>query len=200
MVDTAMFGGSFDPIHLGHLHLIHNVFIKTRYKKFILVPLFANHFKIGYSASDSLDRLNMINLALKDYKNIYPEDKDIEFIVEECEIKRQGFSYTDNTVDYLYKNYNFNSKLGLLIGDDLVSSLHKWHNFDKLKEKVKFVICNRTNEKIELDNLDYECVDNIIFEDASSTIRALVKENRDISSLVSPGVNNYVKQHELYRS
>jgi nicotinate-nucleotide adenylyltransferase len=200
MVDTAMFGGSFDPIHLGHLHLIHNVFIKTRYKKFILVPLFANQFKRGYAASDSLDRLNMVNLALEDYKILYPEDKDIEFIVEECEIKRQGFSYTDNTVDYLYENYNFNSKLGLLIGDDLVGSLHKWHNFDKLKEKVKFVICNRNNEKIELENIDYECVDNIIFEDASSTIRTLVKENRDISSLVSPGVNNYVKQHELYRS
>lgn len=200
MVDTAMFGGSFDPIHLGHLHLIHNVFQKTRYKKFILVPLFANKFKAGYKATNSQDRLNMITLALEDYKKIYPEDKNIDIIVETCEIERKGYSYTYDTVKYIYENYEFNSKLGLVMGDDLVGSLTKWYNFDKLKEMVKFVICNRSNKQLNIENIDFESVDNLAFEDASSTIRALVKENRDISSLVSPGVLDYVKQHELYRS
>jgi nicotinic acid mononucleotide adenylyltransferase len=85
------------------------------------------------------------------------------------------------------------------MGDDLVPTLTKWYNFDKLKELVKFIICNRNNEELEIDNLDYEIVNNVIFEDASSTIRAFVKENKDISSLVSPGVYKYVKSHELYR-
>lgn len=200
MVKSAMFGGSFDPIHLGHLHLIHNVFEKTRYKKFILVPLFANKFKEGYTTSEAQYRLDMIDLSLKDYKKIYPNDKEIEIIVEPCELERGGFSYTDDTVNYLYEKYQFDSKLGLVIGDDLVDSLSKWKNFNLLKEKVKFVICNRSNKKIQLDNIDCEIIDNVIFEDASSTIRALVKENKDFSSLVSPGVFSYVKQHELYRS
>ncbi|MGD1820642.1 MAG: nicotinate (nicotinamide) nucleotide adenylyltransferase [Pleomorphochaeta sp.] len=195
----AMFGGSFDPIHLGHLHLIHNVYQKTRYKKLILVPLFANKFKEGYNTIDSLDRINMINLALEDYKKIYPEDKDIEIILDTCEIDRGGYSYTYDTVRYIYENYNLTNKLGLLMGDDLVPTLTKWYNFDKLKELVKFIICNRNNEELEIDNLDYEIVNNVIFEDASSTIRAFVKENKDISSLVSPGVYKYVKSHELYR-
>ena len=195
----AMFGGSFDPIHLGHLHLIHNVYQKTRYKKLILVPLFANKFKEGYNTIDSFDRINMINLALEDYKKIYPEDKDIEIILDTCEIDRGGYSYTYDTVRYIYENYNLTNKLGLLMGDDLVPTLTKWYNFDKLKELVKFIICNRNNEELEIDNLDYEIVNNVIFEDASSTIRAFVKENKDISSLVSPGVYKYVKSHELYR-
>lgn len=196
---SAMFGGSFDPIHLGHLHLIHNVYQKTRYKKLILVPLFANKFKEGYNTIDSLDRINMINLALEDYKKIYPEDKDIEIILDTCEIDRGGYSYTYDTVRYIYENYNLTNKLGLLMGDDLVPTLTKWYNFDKLKELVKFIICNRNNEELEIDNLDYEIVNNVIFEDASSTIRTFVKENKDISSLVSPGVYKYVKSHELYR-
>ncbi len=200
MINTAMFGGSFDPIHLGHLHVIHNVFKKTRYKKFILVPLFANKFKEENRIAPAYHRINMINLSLEDYKKLYPEDKDIEIVIEECEIKRKGFSYTDDTVDFIYENYKFNSKLGLIMGDDLVKSLHKWHNFDKLKEKVKFVICNRDNTKVELENIDFETVNNVPVEDSSSIIRALVKEEKDFSSLVSPGVNNYVKQHELYRS
>ncbi|MGD1817166.1 MAG: nicotinate (nicotinamide) nucleotide adenylyltransferase [Pleomorphochaeta sp.] len=195
----AMFGGSFDPIHLGHLHLIHNVYQKTRYKKLILVPLFANKFKEGYNTIDSLDRINMINLALEDYKKIYPEDKDIEIILDTCEIDRGGYSYTYDTVRYIYENYNLTNKLGLLMGDDLVPTLTKWYNFDKLKELVKFIICNRNNEDLEINNLDYEIVNNVIFEDSSSTIRSFVKENKDISSLVSPGVYKYVKSHELYR-
>ncbi len=195
----AMFGGSFDPIHLGHLHLIHNVYQKIRYKKLILVPLFANKFKEDYNTIDSLDRINMINLALEDYKKIYPEDKDIEIILDTCEIDRGGYSYTYDTVRYIYENYNLTNKLGLLMGDDLVPTLTKWYNFDKLKELVKFIICNRNNEELEIDNLDYEIVNNVIFEDASSTIRAFVKENKDVSSLVSPGVYKYVKSHELYR-
>jgi nicotinate-nucleotide adenylyltransferase len=141
----------------------------------------------------------MINLALEDYKKIYPEDKDIEIILDTCEIDRGGYSYTYDTVRYIYENYNLTNKLGLLMGDDLVPTLTKWYNFDKLKELVKFIICNRNNEELEIDNLDYEIVNNVIFEDASSTIRAFVKENKDISSLVSPGVYKYVKSHELYR-
>ncbi|MDC7243839.1 MAG: nicotinate (nicotinamide) nucleotide adenylyltransferase [Sphaerochaetaceae bacterium] len=200
MVEYAMFGGSFDPIHLGHLHLIHNVYEKTRYKKIILVPLFANKLKEGYKNSASIDRLNMISLALEDYRKMYPEDKDLEIIVETCELDRGGFSYTLETVDYIYKKYNIDNKLGLLMGDDLVPSLSKWYKFDILKEKVKFIICRRNNDNLEIKNLNYEIVNNVIFEDASSTIRALIKENKEISSLVSKGVLNYVESHELYRS
>ncbi len=202
MVKYAMFGGSFDPIHLGHLHLIHNVYEKTGYKKIILVPLFANKLKQGYKTTDSMDRLNMINLALDDYRELYPNDDDLEIIIETCEIERGGYSYTLDTVNYIYENYNIDNKLGLLIGDDLLSSLTKWYKFDILKESVKFVICNRNNDDLHVDNINinYEIVNNIVFEDASSTIRAFVKENKDIASLVSKGVLNYVKSHELYRS
>lgn len=200
MVDYAMFGGSFDPIHLGHLHLIHSVYEKTGYKKIILVPLFANKLKEGYKNTDSSHRLNMINIAIDDYKKIYPNDKDLQIIVETCELDRGGFSYTLETVDYIYKNYNIANKLGLLMGDDLVSSLTKWYKFDILKEKVKFIICKRNNESLDIDDLNYEIVNNVVFEDASSTIRTFVKENKDISSLVSLGVLDYVKSHELYRS
>ena len=200
MVEYAMFGGSFDPIHLGHLHLIHNVYQKTRYKKIILVPLFANKLKEGYKTTASEDRLNMINLSLEDYRNLYPEDKDLEIIVETCEIERGGYSYTIDTVDYIYNHYDIDNKLGLLMGDDLVSSLTRWYNFDILKERVKFIICKRNNDSLDIKDLNYEIVNNVIFEDASSTIRTCIKENKEIDTLVSPGVLDYVKSHELYRN
>ena len=108
MINTAMFGGSFDPIHLGHLHVIHNVFKKTRYKKFILVPLFVINLKKKI-VLHCYHRINMINLSLEDYKSFIQKIKIWNSYWRVWK-KRKGFFYTDDTVD-LHMKIMFNSKL-----------------------------------------------------------------------------------------
>lgn len=71
---TAMVGGSFDPVHLGHLHLIHSVLTSTGYRRFILVPVAKNNFKQEVQLASGLDRFEMLRLAVKAYPSLYPDD------------------------------------------------------------------------------------------------------------------------------
>lgn len=198
---TAMFGGSFDPIHLGHLHLIHSVYAATRYKRVILVPVAINSFKRDLKPNSSFDRLEMLKLSIDDYHTLYPQDKDLEIIIDSCEIDRGGISYTYDTVLSIYEKYNLDGNLGLLMGDDLISSLDKWYKADQLFKIVNLVVCKRekTEVKPSLD-IPIQFITNDIFEDASSTIRSLIKENKDFSSFLSKGVLEYVQRHNLYRT
>lgn len=201
MFATALFGGSFDPVHLGHLHLIHTVYKSTRYKKFILVPVATNNFKRDITPTHPQDRIAMLNIAIKEYKNIYPQDSEIEFVIEDCEINRGGVSYTYDTVETIYHDYEFPGKLGLVMGDDLVPSLNKWYRFSDLKKKVDIVVCRREEKKIEIpDGIDFRYVTNEILVDASSSIRLLAKENKDFSAFLSKDVYRYVKEHGLYKN
>ncbi|MBK5201142.1 MAG: nicotinate (nicotinamide) nucleotide adenylyltransferase [Spirochaetaceae bacterium] len=200
MFATAVFGGSFDPVHLGHLHLIHTVYNSTRYKRFILVPVATNNFKREITPTYPQDRIAMLNIAIQEYKNIYPEDAGIELVVEDCEIKRGGVSYTYDTVETIYKNYEFPGKLGLVMGDDLVPNLNKWYRFSDLIKQVDLVVCRREEMEIEIpEGLDFHYVTNDILVDASSSIRLLAKENKDFSAFLSKEVYNYVKEQGLYK-
>lgn len=201
MVATALFGGSFDPVHLGHLHLIHTVYSATRYKKFILVPVATNNFKRNKKSTSSKNRLEMLEIAIDDYKKIYPQDTEIELVIESCEIDRGGISYTYDTVKFLYEKYEFDHKLGLVMGDDLVPSLKKWYCFEKLSKLVDIIVCRRETKEVNIPNgIEFHYVSNNILTDASSTIRDLVKEKKDFSSLLSEGVFKYVERFNLYRN
>ena len=186
---------------MGHLHLIHTVYRSTRYKKFILVPVATNNFKREITPTPPQDRIAMLNIAIKEYKDIYPDDTDIELVIEDCEIKRGGVSYTYDTVETIYKNYEFPGKLGLVMGDDLVSTLDKWYRFSDLIKKVDLVVCRREEREIEIPcGIDFLYVTNDILVDASSSIRLLAKEHKNFSAFLSKEVYNYVEEQGLYKN
>ena len=139
----AMLGGSFDPVHLGHLFLLHCAVTLSPYSTFFVVPAAQSNFKRENSpvASD-FDRLEMLHLALEDYGEMYPCDNaDVRIL--DCELKKGGISYTYETVISLKKEYGIVGRLGLIIGDDHIEQLTKWYEFDRLKKEVEFVICRR---------------------------------------------------------
>lgn len=201
MFATALFGGSFDPVHLGHLYLIHTVYNNTRYKKFILVPVATNNFKRYKTPTHPKDRLEMLRIATEEYKKLYPEDCNIQFVIEDCEIRRGGVSYTYDTVKTIYQKYEFDGKLGLVMGDDLISSLKKWYRFNDFINDVNLVVCRREKNKVDIPKeVEFDYVTNEIMVDASSTIRNLVNENKNFSALLSKGVYEYVKKNRLYQA
>ena len=89
-----MVGGSFDPVHLGHLHLIHSVVTSTHYRRIILVPVGHNHFKPDARPVSVHHRLAMIDLSIASYRSLYPDDPEIDLVVDDCELQRTGPSYT----------------------------------------------------------------------------------------------------------
>lgn len=208
-METAMVGGSFDPIHRGHLHLIHTVASRSPYRRFILVPVSQNHFKPDADPAPGSDRVAMANLAVEAYPEIYPDDPKLEFVVDDCELHREGPSYTYDTVRELYLKYPIKGRLGLLLGDDLLAQLKKWHRYKELKELVRFIVIRREGTAVEFDDIaaDLFYLDNPTVDESSTIIRTALKRlNADepldpaVERLMTANVASYVRTHRLYRA
>ncbi len=208
-VPTAMVGGSFDPVHLGHLHLVHTVVASTSYRRFIFVPVARNNFKQDANPVSAEHRMNMLRLSFAAYKEVYPEDPPIECIAEACELERGGVSYTYDTVKYLYLQYSIQGRLAVVMGDDLLSALQRWHAYEQLKELVTFVVIRREGSELKLSDpgADVLYLDNPLLEDSSTFIRERCRAlldcevlPDDVAHLMPGEVALYVQEHRLYRS
>jgi len=123
-------GGSFDPIHLGHLEIIEKA--REYNQKILIIPTSQNPLKGNIVAPSSI-RLKWINDILGDKPNI---------IIETYEIEKKSISFTYNTIKYIRDKFNTNN-IKFLIGEDNLQSLDKWYNIVKLKKMVEFVVISR---------------------------------------------------------
>ena len=205
---TAMVGGSFDPVHLGHLHLVHTVATSTPYRRFILVPVARNNFKQDAEPASAEHRMSMLRLSFEAYRELYPDDPPIQLIAEDCELVRGGVSYTYDTVKYVYLHYSIKGRLAVVMGDDLLSGLNQWHAYEQLKELVTFVVVRREDSAEWFADIaaDIIYLDNPLLEDSSTKIRnrcrVLEKHQElgdDIACLMPKEVARYVREHRLYR-
>jgi nicotinate-nucleotide adenylyltransferase len=192
----GIFGGSFDPIHIGHLIIAEYFFVQQKLDKVIFVPTYISPFKQDQikKISDE-DRLTMVKLLT---------DNDKRFDCDDFEIQSKGVSYTYNTVCNIQFRYP-NSELILLIGYDNLQDLDKWYEFDKLSELVTFCVANRgaegtKNEKspiigasVSLTNLDSPNI-----EISSSRIRESIEFGGAYQYMLHPAVFEYVKTKKLY--
>ena len=129
---AAIFGGSFDPPHIGHLEIIKKALYSLPIEKLIIVPAFISPFKKGHFAPPEL--------RLKWLKKI--TDFDHRIIVSDFELKKSKTSYSIDTVNHFASLYD---TIFFIIGADNLKSLHKWHQFDELNKKVKWVVASRGN-------------------------------------------------------
>ena len=192
----AILGGSFNPIHLGHLHLAISAYKEFSYDRIAIVPAYISPFKTFCKETQTSDRLKMISLAIADKPYMY---------CELYEIERQGISYTIDTINYLYKKFlDIEGKIGLIIGDDLKEKFSLWKNSDELIEKTDIII-GRRNEKEDLNSclqkkdFPFKELNNDILNISSSMIRESILKGEDFSSLVSKEVYAYIKENGLYK-
>ena len=196
---VAVLGGSFDPVHLGHLFLLHCAISMTDYRRFLIIPAKVSNFKQDSrpQASDA-DRLTMLRLALEDFRDLYPEDAGAEIEISTMELQRGGVSYTSDTIREL-KAKGDCGRIGLVMGDDHISGLTRWHDFDYLKQNVEFLICRResstSNWNIPEDICYKALIPSEIAPQSSSAIRTDLEGNLDY---LSRRVREYVKANNLY--
>ncbi|MDY0327762.1 MAG: nicotinate (nicotinamide) nucleotide adenylyltransferase [Arcobacteraceae bacterium] len=132
----AIFGGSFDPPHIGHEKIIELLFQSLDIDYIVVVPTYLSPFK-KKSFLKPHDRLDLINLLFSDNKKIIVSDYEVN-----C-----GFAVpTINTVKYLSSKYDL-TKIYLVIGDDHLDTLHLWDSYKELKNLVEFVVINRHNKQ-----------------------------------------------------
>lgn len=128
----AIFGGSFDPVHIAHVAIVSEALKQLNVDKLIVVPTYLNPFKNSFYL-EPCARFKLLSKVFHEFEK-----------VEICdfEINQQKISYTIDTVNYLKNLYN-PSKIYFILGDDNIKSLYKWHKIDELKELVEFVVASR---------------------------------------------------------
>ncbi|MFA7670783.1 MAG: nicotinate (nicotinamide) nucleotide adenylyltransferase [Sphaerochaetaceae bacterium] len=203
---TAVIGGTFDPVHLGHLHLLHSLVELTDYERVLVIPVANPAHKPHEPHVSNETRLTMLNLALSEYHSLYLNDREVEIIVDTIEIERGGTSFMFDTVSQLYSNYSVEGQIGIVLGDDLLGGLKRWYRFDELRHKVEFVICRRTKERpkqILPPGVRGRFLDNPVMEDSSTSVRNIIASTEFdaaiLSSLVPSSVVKYILENDLYR-
>ena len=189
----ALLGGSFNPIHIGHLSLAEDVRIALNYDKIFFVPVnIAPHKKMANGASDQ-DRINMLNLAIAQNSN---------FAIENCELQRGGVSYTIDTIRYLTKIYanKLTEKIGFILGDDLVEGFSTWNSATELADEANLILVRRLkemNEKIDFPFRHIE-VKTSVLPISSSQIRQKIESGEGFRYLVPNAVYEYITERKLY--
>jgi nicotinate-nucleotide adenylyltransferase len=189
MRPVGIFGGTFDPIHTGHLVTAAVVKEIRRLDKIIFIPAFISPHKTDQNHSDSKDRLEMVNLAIKDMPG---------FEVSDIEIMKRKVSYTIDTLHELKKKY---TDIELIIGYDNLRVFDKWKDPDEIFNLVKVVVLNRQSANTE-ENVFFKkaiFVNTPVIEISSTEIRRRVKNNLPVDYFVPQPVKEYINIHKLYK-
>lgn len=154
----AMFGGSFNPLHIGHAMVAEAVMNECGYERILFVPTFVPpHKELSGSVNVSAqDRLNMVQAFCNSVK--IPGG---EFVCESCEFERGGVSYTIDTVRTLCKKYEgtFEGKIGLIMGEEIGAEFYKWKNASELIQLCDLIIVPRRPGALGVKN-ESEAVKN----------------------------------------
>ncbi len=183
MAKIAIYGGTFDPIHKGHLHVISEIISRDLASKILLIPAGQPQLRDAQPIASAIDRRAMCQLALKDLA----AEVSSKVEVNPIEILRQGPSFTIDTAEAVVQSYP-GDQIALIIGTDAFTKIDQWHRASELQDMVEFIVIDRP-EFPGAPNLDIGAL-NI----SATQIRA-----GDLDS-VSPHVATYIKEHHLYAS
>ena len=186
------FGGSFDPIHQGHILIARAVHDHTSRKTVLFVPNRANPLKTNGPRASAHHRMQMTREAIR----------GIEWCsVSAVEIESARPSYTVDTIRHLIAENVLVPKPGMIIGDDLAAQITSWHQWEQLLKIVTVVLVRRLEEGDSLPpNLpeDTEIVRNEMIPISSTEIRDRLREGRSIKGLVPTGVHEYIQRYNPY--
>lgn len=194
----GILGGSFNPIHNGHLHLAEVAKEKFNLNHIIFVPAKISPFKQNAeNVVDGVHRLKMCRLAV---------ENNPDFSVSDFELNQDAVSYTLYTVEY-FKEIFPDSELVLLVGSDMLLRFDKWYQWREILKIVSLGVVardiqdmQRLNEKnkslSQYGKIDVFCDDIILL--SSTKVRDLIKKNKDFSCYLPKKVVQYILFHKLY--
>ena len=202
MRHIGILGGSFNPVHLGHLFIGSTVAEALNLDRLLMIPCALSPLKLAMAdilASDH-DRLEMLRLSVAEHGVMEVSDIDI---------KRGGISYAIHTVKALRECYP-GDRLSFIIGMDALCELNQWHQIDEMLSLCDVVtvarpgverpdLVKRLNFPLEVQQkLSANIIQGRLCDVSSSDIRRRIAEGRSISYLVCPAVEAYIKKQGLY--
>jgi nicotinate-nucleotide adenylyltransferase len=186
----AVYGGTFDPIHMAHLIIAEFARENFDIDKILFTPSYIPPHKIDVQISAADHRLEMIRLAVDGHAN---------FEICDYEIEKKGTSYTVNTLQYLHEKYNLSrDDFYFILGADNMKDFHHWKQPEKIDELVQIVVAGRKD--FENNNSQYSAAsfEFPLLDISSSLVRQRRKDDKSIKYLVPAPVESYIYEHELY--
>lgn len=194
----ALFGGTFDPIHNGHLVLAREFAFRMGWDEVIIMPTFVPPHKLKPDLAPAVDRMELCRLACEPYPNL---------TVSDMEINRRGASFTVTTLEQLKKQHPA-AELYLLVGADMFLTLGSWHRFPDIAAMATLCAAPRDDVPMEqliayaeeLKKQGAKCViEDIVTPRISSTdIRCRAAAGEDVSDMVPATVAAYIRERGLY--
>ena len=184
----GIYGGSFNPVHNGHLNVAEWVLEKTDLDKIIWVPLYKPYHKDLTDLIEPFHRYNMLKLALEGMER---------YGISTIEIDAQVISYTLDTLLKLKEVYP-EDELYEIIGGDSAETFHLWKDYEKILANAKVLVYARKGHEVKImENM--ELIDAPYMDISSTMIRDKLEEGEDISNFVPKAVEEYIKVNNLYR-
>ncbi|MDH3266562.1 MAG: nicotinate-nucleotide adenylyltransferase [Gammaproteobacteria bacterium] len=210
MRPIGIFGGTFDPIHYGHLRTAFEVLQALRFREVRFVPSAAPPHR-DQACADARLRLEMVQVAVRGQPG---------FVVDDCEFSRDGPSYTVDTLTVMREEHN-DAPLGLIVGMDAFLGLTEWHRWDEILQLAHIIVAHRPGwqapQQGDLGELigahQSTCVDDLQekrhglihihavtqLEIASTEIRELVATGRDPRFLMPDAVRDLIVESGCYK-
>ena len=186
---TVVFGGSFDPIHIGHLALAGAVCEHGLADEVWFMVSPQNPHKKECALSDENLRLQMVNLAI---------DGNAHFKACDFEFGLPRPSYTYNTLTELGKHFPDREFL-LLVGADNWEKFDKWYKGDEILKRHRLIVYPRGNGKVPALPEGVTWLQAELYDISSTEIRKAAANGEDFSTYVAPAVASFIKEHDLYK-
>ncbi len=215
---VAVFGGTFNPLHIGHAMLADTIVRELGYDKVLFVPTYQPPHKEISKIVKAEDRLAMV-------KAFCESEGGGHFELEPCEVERGGVSYTSDTLEYLTKKYEgkLSQKLAFVMGDEVAAEFSKWRNPQKVSDLADLIIVHRYPDVKAMESSLYEnkptgdykgdfsvkfdqknfaypfiYIENPMLPVSSTDIRRRISEGKSFRYLVPPAVFDYIIEKNLY--
>jgi nicotinate-nucleotide adenylyltransferase len=197
-----LFGGTFDPVHIGHTEVAKAAMDNIGAEKVIFVPAKCSPLKKTGPVASEEDRCEMLRLATT---------KEGGFEVSRYELEKDEASYTLETIRHFKKKFGDEADIYWLVGADSVSELGDWYKIEELIDECNLCVMYRAGfEKPEftrykkiwterqLKKLRNNIIETPLIDISSSEIRRRIKAGEDVSNIVCPAVRDYIFEHKLY--
>lgn len=200
----ALFGGTFDPVHLGHTTVAAAAAEHIGAEKIIFIPAKRSPLKNSFPEASDDDRLAMIALAIAD---------DKKFQLNDYELRKPRPSYTLETVRHFQSEYGGQALIYWLIGADSICELSRWYGIVELIDECNLCVMFRAGfeppDFVEFkdvwgtaraEKLQRNVIRTPLIDISSTEIRSRLAADRDVTGMLAPQVADYIREHGLYRS
>lgn len=197
-VKLGIAGGTFDPIHIGHLIIAEVARQECHLDKVLFIPTGVPPHKRGYTVTPAIHRYEMVRMAIMD--NPY-------FDISDIEVKREGFTYTVDTLRELKRIYPENVEFFFIIGSDTLPEVKGWREASQVVKYCHFLVYTRPGYEVverevqflrETMGASVYTVQGPLLDISSTYIRERIRQGKSIRYLVPLAVEEYIRNNRLY--